>query len=117
MNKIPNLNEKLGGIVEEVINNEVRSLYRTEKIVNNSLTVGSCLIENSPIAINNLSETVGNNPGIGILIEIGAKVLADRIRMKDPKSIVESLPRKWPLTRCGLPFVLWEYDIKPKGQS
>ncbi len=53
LNKIPNLNEKLGGIVEEVINNEVRSLYRTEKIVNNSLTVGSCLIENSSMVINN----------------------------------------------------------------
>lgn len=116
LNKIPNLNEKLGGIVEEDINNEVRNLYRTEKIVNNSLTVGSCLIENSPIAINNLSETVGNNPGIGILIEIGAKALADHIRMEDPKSIVESLPRKWLLTGCGLPFVLWEYDVKPKGR-
>ncbi len=115
LNKIPNLNEKLGGIVEEVINNEVRSLYRIEKIVTNFLTVASCSIENSPIAINNLSETVGNNPIFGSLIEITAKVLADHIRMKDPKSIVESLPRKWPLTRCGLPFVLWEYDIKPKG--
>ena len=116
LNKIPNLSEKLGGIVEEVINNEVRSLHRAEKFVNNFLTVGSCLIENSPIAINNLSETVGNNPGIGTLIELGVKALADHIRIKDPKSIVESLPRKWPLTRCGLPFVLWEYDVKPKGR-
>jgi hypothetical protein len=116
LNKIPNLSEKLGGIVEEVINNEVRSLHRTEKFVNNFLTVGSCLIENSPIAINNLSETVGNNPGIGTLIELGVKALADHIRIKDPKSIVESLPRKWPLPRCGLPFVLWEYDVKPKGR-
>ena len=111
LNKIPNLNEKLGGMVEEVINNEVRSLYRAEKIVTNFLTVVSCFIENSPMVINNLFET------IGIPIEIGAKMSAYYMRTNiDPKSVVESLPRKWPLTKYGLPFVLWEYDIKPKGQ-
>jgi hypothetical protein len=122
LNKVYKSYEKCGEVFEERINKELEGWFGKEKIANGSLRIGSRFIEGSP-ALSYLFETVRNNPNPEFIILttfvgcIAMGEIADCIRNIDPKDVVKFWAKKWPLARPGLPFVLCEYDIKPKGRS
>jgi len=122
LNKVYKSYEKCGEVFEEGINKELQGWFGKEKIANGLLRIGSRGIAGSS-ALSYLFETVRNNPNpefvilINFLGGVVMSELAGYTNNVDPKDVVKFLPKKWPLTRYGLPFVLWEYDIKPKGRS
>jgi hypothetical protein len=100
--------ERLGIIVSERYDEEVKDWFRRSKIMRG--TVHGGLILTSSAITSFLSIHPGLNLLLNILLNISQRLLQEHV-----ERLSGWLVEKWPFAEKGLPFFLWKYGIKPEG--